>query len=128
MPRHNLLRTSLIAALVLGSLASSLPSYAATTGRGGSSNGGGPSSTGGGGGGGGGNGGAMPGAVPLAVVHPCIAATVDCRKSPVQFQAILASPDHCSYSWRKVQLKDGSIVDDRTRPMLKTCRVVRPVN
>lgn len=136
MPKHYLLRTGLTAALILGSLASSVSSNAApaTTGAGGSSGRSGPSgpSSIGGGGGGGGNGGSgagMPGAVPLALVRPCLAALA-CndpprRLPPVRVRAKLAAPDHCSYYWRKVELDDGSIVEDHTQPMLKNCRVIR---
>jgi hypothetical protein len=134
MTKHYLLRTGLTAALILGSLASSVTSYAApaATGAGGSNSRSGPSGSsgmGGGGGGGGGNGGSMPGAVPLALVRPCLAALA-CNNPPRRLPAIrvkanLADPGHCSYYWRKVELADGSIVEDRTQPMLKNCRVIR---
>ncbi|WP_413988856.1 hypothetical protein ACMDCR_23005 [Labrys okinawensis] len=134
MPKHYLLRTGLTAALILGSLASSVSSYAApaATASGGSSSRSGPSSSpgmGGGGGGDGGSGAGMPGAVPLAVVRPCLAALA-CnnpppRLPPARVRAKLADPGHCSYYWRKVELDDGSIVEDHTQPMLKNCRVIR---
>ncbi|GLS22570.1 hypothetical protein GCM10007874_55880 [Labrys miyagiensis] len=134
MLKHYLLRTGLTAALILGSLASSVSSYAApaATSTGGSSSRSGPSGSsgvGGGGGGDGGSGAGMPGAVPLALVRPCLAALA-CNDPPrrvptVRVRAKPAGLDHCSYYWRKVELDDGSIVEDHTQPMLKNCRVIR---
>lgn len=131
MSRQSLLRTSFIAALILGSVAGSIStSYAATTGHGGSNGqGGGSQSAGssnpGGGGGTGGGGGGTSEAARLAVVNP------DCRNRrcnpprPVYVPATFADPTRCTNVWRRVMLDDGTVLEDHSMPMRKHCRVIR---
>lgn len=131
MSRQSLLRTSLIAALILGSVAGSITtSFAATTGRGGGNGGGGGSSGGGASaGGGGGNGGGTSEEARLVATNP------DCRtrvcnppprRPPVYVPATFVEPSRCTNVWRKVTLQDGTVVEDRSVALRRHCRVIRP--
>jgi hypothetical protein len=131
MPKQYLLRTSLAAALALACVAGPISSFAATTAgnqssRGPSNPGGGMGSSGGGGNGGSGAG--MPDARLVKGNCPPGVAVAACtpRKPPtLRIQTRALDHQRCSNSWRLVELEDGSIVEDRSEPMRKNCRVIR---
>lgn len=130
MSRQSLLRTSLIAALILGSVAGSITtSFAATTGRGGGSssggNGGGSSGGGASAGGGGGNGGGTSVEARLVATNPDCRTRV-CNPPPVYVPAKFVEPSRCTNVWRKVTLQDGTVVEDRSVALRRHCRVIRP--
>ncbi|CAM5763428.1 hypothetical protein LMIY3S_00809 [Labrys miyagiensis] len=135
MPRQYLLRTGLAALLVLGSLAGSVSSsFSATTGPGaGNSGSRGSSNPGGGNGGngggfGGGSGAGMPDAVRVVAPNDCTPGAAACQRRPPRvFRPSVKTVEQtrCSNYWRLVELDDGSIIEDRTQPMRKHCRVIR---
>ncbi len=135
MPKQSLLRSGFMAALLAVSFAgSSASSYAATSGpsgpssngRGGSS---GPSGNSGPSNPGGGGGGTSPAARLIIVntgdgcrTHRCTPPPV--RRIPVRIKVNAEQP-RCSTQWRNVMLDDGSIVEDRSQPMRRNCRIIK---
>ncbi|MBP0580072.1 hypothetical protein J8I29_12190 [Labrys sp. LIt4] len=143
MSRQSLLRTGLVAALIMGSLAGSIStSFAASTGPGSASSGGnggggggnrgsGPSNPGGGGGGGGGGG--MSDEARVIITNPPPCRTHACnpprpRPAPVPVQLKFVDQQRCTNVWRQVVLDDGSVIEDRSAPMRKHCRIIRSFN
>ncbi|WP_181161148.1 hypothetical protein [Labrys okinawensis] len=143
MSRQSLLRTGLVAALIMGSLAGSIStSFAASTGPGSASSGGngggggggnrgsGPSNPGGGGGGGG-----MSDQARVIITNPPPCPTHACNPpprrpvpAPVKVQLKFVDQQRCTNVWRQVVLDDGSVIEDRTVPMRKHCRIIRNVD
>jgi hypothetical protein len=133
MSKHYLLRSGLAIALIFGSLASTMTSsYSATTsssagnqGSRGSSNPGGPA--GGNPGGGGGSGAGIDAIIIKGNCRVSLAA-IGCNPRPRPLPAKVintAEPQRCSNHWRLVELADGTIVEDRSEPMRKNCRIIR---
>jgi hypothetical protein len=122
----------------MGSLAGSIStSFAASTGPGSASSGGnggggggnrgsGPSNPGGGGGGGGG----MSDLARVIITNPPPCRTHACnppphRVAPTPVKVKFADQTRCTNVWRQVVLDDGSVLEDRTVPMRKHCRIIR---
>ncbi|MGO4337308.1 hypothetical protein AB4037_20575 [Labrys sp. KB_33_2] len=132
MSRQSLLRTGLIAALIFGSVVGSITtSFAASTGPGAGGNGGnggGRGASAGPSGGGGGGGGISPEA-RLIIANPPPCRTHVCNPPPrppvVRIQTKFVDQTRCTNVWRQVVLDDGSVIEDRTMPMRKHCRVIR---
>ncbi|MGN8115546.1 hypothetical protein [Labrys sp. 22185] len=132
MSRQSLLRTGLIAALIFGSVAGSIStSFAATTGPGAGGNGGGRgASSGASGGGGGGNGGGTSPEARVIITNPPPCRTHACnpprpRPAVAPVKVKFVDQQRCTNVWRQVVLDDGSIMEDRSAPMRKHCRIIR---
>lgn len=138
--KQSFLRTGFIAALIVGSVAGSVStSFAAASNPGNNGNsgpsrsspgGGGTSNPGGGGGGGGGSGAGMPDAVRVVKPNDCPPSVAGCgqRRPPppvVHVETKFVDMQRCTSSWRLVQLEDGTVLEDHSRPMRKNCRIVR---
>ncbi|MDQ0391628.1 hypothetical protein [Labrys monachus] len=122
------LRGGLVAALVIGALAvSSASASAATTGRSGNSPGG--SSPGGSTSSGGHSGGDTSALVIVTGnCPPGIAAGRCGHRGPpvVRIRDRAVTGSHCDvYEWQHVILSDGTIVEDRSLPMRRACRIVQ---
>jgi hypothetical protein len=136
MLKHFVLRNGVVAALIIGSLAGSLSSSSAMNASGGpngnSGNAGGRGSSAGNGGMGSGQAGGGGSTSDAARLVTC-AASVACqpparpkpRRPTMHIGAKVIEQQRCSNQWRNVMLEDGSIVEDRSQPMLRNCRVIR---
>jgi len=138
MHRQFLLRTGFIAALAIGTIAGSVASSFAATSNPGAGNNSGPSgpshgsgpSNPGGGGGNGGSGAGMPDAVRIVGPNDCPPSIAGCghrkpRPPVVRIKTKFVDQQRCTNAWRLVELEDGTILEDRSQPMRKNCRIIR---